>query len=152
MPLCTLPVHVCSIVAMKTAVYLVLWVMFPIVFAIPDIPQCTIEVQVPPRVVTTSADGAFSVVAADLDADGDMDLVSASELDNKIAWYENTDGAGAFGPQRIVTTLAVGARSVFAADLDGDGDMDLASASFADDKIAWYEDTDGTGVLNWSKR
>ena len=37
------------------------------------------------------------------------------------------------------------AQSVFAADLDGDGDMDLASASY--NGIAWYENTDGKGTL-----
>ena len=31
------------------------------------------------------------------------------------------------------------ARSVFAADVDGDGDLDVLSASLGDDKIAWYE-------------
>ena len=79
--------------------------------------------------MSTSADGAQSVFAADLDGDGDMDLASASNGDNKIAWYENTDGNGTFGSQQIVSTSADGADSVFAADLDGDGDMDLASAS-----------------------
>ena len=49
--------------------------------------------------------------------------------DDKIAWYENTDGKGTFGSQQIVSTSADDAFSVFAADLDGDGDMDLASAS-----------------------
>ena len=34
-------------------------------------------------------------------------------------------------------------QSVFAADLDGDGDMDLASASSFDDKIAWYKNLVG---------
>ena len=29
--------------------------------------------------------------------------------------------------------------SVYATDIDGDGDMDVLSASFDDNKIAWYE-------------
>lgn len=46
------------------------------------------------------------------------------------------------GPVReenVVSTNADGARSVFAADLDGDGDMDVLSASSYDDKIAWFD-------------
>ncbi len=39
--------------------------------------------------VTSSANGAFSVYAVDVDSDGDMDVLSASWEDNKIAWYEN---------------------------------------------------------------
>ncbi len=35
-----------------------------------------------------------SVYAQDLDGDGDMDVLSASHIDDKIAWYEN-DGSGA---------------------------------------------------------
>ena len=76
-----------------------------------------------------------------------MDLASASSSDDKIAWYENTDGKGTFGSQQIVSTSANGAPSVFAADLDGDGDMDLASAYYGDNKIAWYENTDGKGTF-----
>ena len=99
----------------------------------------------PSQVITTAADYVRSVHAADLDGDGDMDVLSASWDDDKIAWYENTDGLGSFGPQQVITTAADGARSVFAADLDGDGDMDVLSASRYDDKIAWYENTDGLG-------
>ncbi|MBL7788040.1 MAG: VCBS repeat-containing protein [Chitinophagales bacterium] len=66
--------------------------------------------------------------AADLDGDGDMDVLSASYIDNKIAWYEN-DGNGNFGLQQIITTATNGARSVYAADLDNDGDVDVLSAS-----------------------
>ena len=77
------------------------------------------------------------VSAADVDGDGDIDALSASLGDDKIAWYEN-DGNGAFTPHTISTT-ADGARSVSTADLDGDGDLDVLSASFLDDKIAWYE-------------
>ena len=42
--------------------------------------------------IATSADGAESVYVADMDGDGDLDIVSASRLDDTIAWYEN-DGA-----------------------------------------------------------
>ncbi|WP_027368965.1 FG-GAP-like repeat-containing protein, partial [Desulfocurvibacter africanus] len=37
--------------------------------------------------------------------------------------------AVAFGPQQIISTDALGANSVHAADLDGDGDLDVLSAS-----------------------
>ncbi len=87
--------------------------------------------------VTSSANGAMSVYAVDVDSDGDMDVLSASWEDNKIAWYEN-DGNESFTPH-IITTNANGARSVYAVDVDGDEDMDVLSASWRDDKIAWYE-------------
>ncbi|MBK9461508.1 MAG: VCBS repeat-containing protein [Sphingobacteriales bacterium] len=80
-----------------------------------------------------AADYPKSVYAADLDNDGDMDVLSASSGDDKIAWYEN-DGSGNFGTQQIITTDANGATSVYAADLDNDGDMDVLSASRYDYK------------------
>ena len=81
--------------------------------------------------------GGRSVYAIDVDSDGDMDILSASRLDNKIAWYEN-DGNEVFS-SRTITTDASGAESVYAEDVDGDGDMDVLSASRFDDKITWYE-------------
>ena len=55
----------------------------------------TMALQTPalrPDTITTSADAAYSVYAADVDNDGDMDVLSASLDDDKIVWYEN-DGA-----------------------------------------------------------
>ncbi|WP_420572093.1 T9SS type A sorting domain-containing protein [Kordia sp.] len=99
------------------------------------------------QIITTNADGASSVYAIDLDGDGDIDVLSASRGDDKIAWYENTDGQGTFGDQQVITTNADFAVSVFAADIDNDGDNDVISASSTDDKIAWYENTDGQGTF-----
>ena len=99
----------------------------------------------PEQVITTLAANARSVTAADIDRDGDPDVLSASGSDDKIAWYENTNGLGAFGAQQVISLLADDANSVIAVDMDGDGDLDAASTSRNDHKIAWYENTDGLG-------
>ena len=81
--------------------------------------------------------GVSDVHAVDLDGDGDVDVLSASQQDDKVVWYENVGGAD-FIPHTI-TASADYACSVYAADVDGDGDLDVLSASGNDDKIAWYE-------------
>ena len=49
--------------------------------------------------------------------------------------------------ENVISTNADGAVSVFALDIDNDGDMDILSAAWADDKVAWYEN-DGNQVFN----
>lgn len=46
-----------------------------------------------------------------------------------------------FRPEQrvIIQSETNGPTSVYAADLDGDGNLDVLSASSRDDKIAWYE-------------
>ncbi|HXH28760.1 MAG TPA: VCBS repeat-containing protein, partial [Candidatus Polarisedimenticolia bacterium] len=99
----------------------------------------------PEQVLTTTADGASLVIAADVDRDGDLDVLACSANDDTVAWYENTDGLGSFGPEQVIDATADNVKAVVAADLDGDGDLDALSASFNDDTIAWYENTDGQG-------
>jgi FG-GAP-like repeat len=97
------------------------------------------------QTISTVNNYAVGVFAADLDGDGDLDVLSASIFDDKIAWYANTDGAGDFGTQQVISTLADFPETVFAADVDGDGDLDVLSSSRLDHEIAWYENTDGAG-------
>ena len=95
--------------------------------------------------IATSADGAGDVYVADIDGDGDLDIVSASETDDTIAWYEND---GASDPSFTATDIATSAdytTAVFVGDLDGDGDLDIVSSSQNDDTIAWYENNGAAG-------
>ena len=99
------------------------------------------------QIITAIADGVLSVYAADIDGDEDMDVLSAEFGDDTIAWFENTDGMGNFGVEQIITTNAISAKSVFATDLDNDGDMDVLSASANNTDISWYENTNSEGTF-----
>jgi hypothetical protein len=93
---------------------------------------------------------AQRVYTADLDGDGDADVlvesVSGAETGGRMAWHENTDGVGGFGEQQVIATGS----SFDAADVDGDGDVDILS-SYVNDyyhdgvsvHIAWYEQLPG---------
>jgi hypothetical protein len=96
-----------------------------------------------------NADAPQSVYAADLDGDGDEDVLSASENDDKIAWYENINGEGSFSDQKVITTDASGAQSVHTGDIDGDEDQDVFAAGA--NEITWYEN-DGNGSFSEQKQ
>ncbi len=66
------------------------------------------------------------VALADLDADGDADLIGVGAADGHVALYEN-DGTGHFTDRESGSGLpaVLNASGVSAADWDADGDMDL---------------------------
>ncbi|MDP6547176.1 MAG: VCBS repeat-containing protein, partial [Phycisphaerae bacterium] len=99
--------------------------------------------------IATNADGASDVHVADMDGDGDLDIVSASFNDDTIAWYENDGNANPSFTAANIATSADGATGVYVADLDGDGDLDIISSSFTDNTIAWYEN-DGAADPTWT--
>ena len=67
--------------------------------------------------VTSSAPFAISAHAADLDQDGDVDVLAASHDDDVIAWFEQ-DGSESFS-RRVISAEAAAGLSVSAVDLDG---------------------------------
>ena len=98
------------------------------------------------QMVTYRSSTSSSVYAADVDGDGDVDLVSSWETDSTIQWYENMDGNGSFGQKQVITNTANNSEgSLYAADMDGDGDVDVLSASSQNSTIEWYENLDGNG-------
>lgn len=48
------------------------------------------------------------MVAADLDSDGDLDVLVASYYDNRVTWFNNSDGNGAFSLGVNITLEADG--------------------------------------------
>lgn len=76
--------------------------------------------------------------AADLDRDGDMDLLSATfDGDGTIAWHENTSNENFI--RHIITTAATEATCVIPCDMNGDGYLDVVCSSLGNSTIAWFE-------------
>ena len=96
------------------------------------------------RVVTTITNDPWAVAAADLDRGGDVDLISASAEDDRIAWLESDGGKPPSFTPHTLSTVRDGAISVDAADLDGDGDPDLIAGSWNDSTLVWYESDGGS--------
>ncbi len=75
----------------------------------------------------------------DLDNDSDNDILIWDRDLDIISWRENIDGLGTFGPDQTITTDVDFPRDAKAADIDGDGVIDIVSASISDNKVAWYK-------------
>jgi len=92
--------------------------------------------------------GTVSVYSADINGDGDMDVLAGNYAE--IIWWENADGTGTSWTEHTIDGDFYGAEPVYAVDVDDDGDMDVLGASGATDGIAWWENTNGTGTT-WTE-
>ena len=88
-----------------------------------------------------------SVYAAHINNDGHMDVLASSSADNTIVWYENDGSTPIVWTKRTIDNAFSGPWSVYAVDIDGDGDMDVLGAASGADEIAWYENN-GSGTFS----
>jgi len=91
--------------------------------------------------LSAGALGVQSIFAADFDSDGDMDVVTCDIFNlGGVTWYSNS-GTGSFTVQPPIDSSAGYPQSVFAADLDDDGNIDVLIASVTGGglpNVVWY--------------
>lgn len=94
-------------------------------------------------VLSTDLPNAYFVAIADMNRDGNPDILSAAIAGNKVSYFRNlTQQPGAtapfFAPEQIVSSTARGVSSLAAADIDRDGNLDIVASFLGDDKIVWF--------------
>ncbi|MCT4580858.1 MAG: FG-GAP-like repeat-containing protein, partial [Flavobacteriales bacterium] len=71
---------------------------------------------------------ATQATLADLDGDGDLEIVAALRPEDKIVYYDNLGGLS-FSSAKTIDPFCLEAYHVIAGDFDGDNDMDIVCSS-----------------------
>ena len=99
-----------------------------------------------PITTEATATSESDVAVGDLNGDGDLDVMTASDGDDTVAWFENREGTGTDWSRNPLTTDASGAQFVVPSNLDGDGDLDVLFTAPGEGRVAWVENT-GDGAF-----
>ena len=88
------------------------------------------------RSIDADMESPHSLVLADLDLDGDLDVASCGFKSERLSVYMN-NGLGKFTQLDLDT--AQQSYDLRAVDMDGDGDLDLLNAGRGTGNVVWYE-------------
>ncbi len=105
----------------------------------------------------SAGNGPIATVIADFDGDGKPDLVWANYYDSTLSLQRNIStngaplGAGSFGPRINLTFptngIGGGAYRMCAADLDGDGKLDLIAGELGGNRVSVFHNVATPGSL-----
>ncbi len=84
---------------------------------------------------------ADCVYGIDIDKDDDIDVIGAAEEDNTIKLWHNYYGDGLSWSETIIDDDFESPRSIQAADINGDGNIDIIGGAYSDFEIAWWENS-----------
>lgn len=104
------------------------------------------------HVIDSDYPGGTSLHAADVDHDGDLDLVGAAQTPgNEVSWWRNNSETDEPWERFDVDGFFPVACNVFAADVDGDGWTDVLSTSWTQGRLNMWRHS-GTDPVEWTEQ
>lgn len=91
--------------------------------------------------ITTTVGNPSTVLFKDLDDDGLKDMVLSSgspAAGNDIVWFKN-NGSGSFATEAVIDATQSNTFVMTIADFENDNDLDIASLSYNEDDLNWFE-------------
>lgn len=103
------------------------------------------------QIIDSACGMAKSVHAADVDNDGDLDVIAAALIDSDVKWYRNDGGNPITWTTIVIDGLFGGAHRVQGVDIDGDQDIDILAAGYTSNLIAWWRNNGGDPI-SWRRQ
>jgi len=102
------------------------------------------------HIIDSYSYGNASLYACDIDDDGDKDILGAVIETGDIVWWRNDGGYPITWEKIVVDYNVPGARSVYAEDIDSDGDKDILGTSYSANLVLWWENS-GQTPITWTR-
>lgn len=87
--------------------------------------------------------GPLAIDLGDIDQDGDLDLFVTGFYSIQGTWIENINNGMSFEERYFENSLGNNPVRILSGDLDNDGDLDIITANYYDDRVRFYENSDG---------
>lgn len=104
----------------------------------------------------TMSKPASAVSVADMDQDGQLDVVVADVSSNTITVFRNLGSSGylenEYGASKIELTTGKKPMNVLLADVDGDGKIDIVTTNYDDNSISVFKNTSAPVSLSFQNR
>ena len=104
-----------------------------------------------PPVVLAAPGGPYEAVIADLDGDGKLDLAVANSDSGTVSIFQNVATPGVINTNTFAASFDLpcgnATATITAADLDGDGKLDLIAGSVQSETISVFQNVSAGGLL-----
>ncbi|MCK4671706.1 MAG: VCBS repeat-containing protein, partial [Candidatus Aegiribacteria sp.] len=91
------------------------------------------------HIIDNYFNGAHSIISADLDNDGDQDIIGTAEQADDVTWWENTDSTGTTWCEHLIDGDFDGAEWAWPVDIDDDGYLEILAVAESDDAVCFWD-------------
>ena len=102
------------------------------------------------NMIDSNIDGIIFVDAADIEGDGDLDVLGAAWYGNENSIWKNEGGDPILWNKVVVDSFINNAHEIHGAYIDADTLLDIIAASGGDHQIIWYRNAGGDPIV-WEK-